>query len=116
MTEYLIRFLIGGLAVSSFSILGDLLRPKSFAGIFGAAPSIALTTLAMAVGAQGTAYAAVEARSMILGAGALFVYTSGVCWLMEKRRFPALAATALMVPGWLTCAFGLQLLVLGAGT
>ena len=45
MTEYVVRFLIGGLAVSSFAILGDLLRPKSFAGLFGAAPSVALATL-----------------------------------------------------------------------
>ena len=42
MTEYLIRFLVGGVVVSAFSMLGDLLRPKSFAGLFGAAPSVAL--------------------------------------------------------------------------
>ena len=38
MTEYLVRFLIGGIAVSLFAVLGDVLRPKSFAGLFGAAP------------------------------------------------------------------------------
>jgi len=43
MLEY-VRFLAGGIAVSAFAALGDTLRPKSFAGLFGAAPSIALAT------------------------------------------------------------------------
>jgi hypothetical protein len=45
MLEYGLRFLVGGIAVSAFAALGDSLRPKSFAGLFGAAPSIALATL-----------------------------------------------------------------------
>jgi len=35
MKEILIRVLIGGTVVSAFALLADLLRPKSFAGIFG---------------------------------------------------------------------------------
>ena len=38
--EFLLRFLAGELAVSIFALLGDVLRPKSFAGLFGAAPSV----------------------------------------------------------------------------
>jgi hypothetical protein len=45
MTEYVVRFLVGGVVVSAFAILGDILRPKSFAGLFAAAPSVALVTL-----------------------------------------------------------------------
>ena len=48
MTEYLLRFIAGGAIVSVFSILGDMLRPKSFAGLLGAAPSVALATLGIA--------------------------------------------------------------------
>ena len=44
MMELLARFAIGGLVVSLFAMLGDVFRPKSFAGLFGAAPSIALST------------------------------------------------------------------------
>jgi hypothetical protein len=33
----LYRFLIGGLFVSFFAVLGDSLKPKTFAGLFGAA-------------------------------------------------------------------------------
>jgi hypothetical protein len=57
MTEYGVRFLVGGIVVSTFAILGDVLRPKSFAGLFGAAPSVALATLGIAVYRHGAGYA-----------------------------------------------------------
>ena len=66
MVEYLLRFIAGGLAVSAFAILGDALRPKSFAGLFGAAPSIALATLLITLSQNGAHFAAVEGRSMIV--------------------------------------------------
>jgi hypothetical protein len=58
--DYVIRFIAGGAVVSIFAVLGDLLRPKSFAGLYGAAPSVALVTMALAFARQGSAYAAVE--------------------------------------------------------
>jgi uncharacterized protein YjlB len=36
MTEYVVRFLVGGLVVSAFAMLADVLRPKSFAGLCSA--------------------------------------------------------------------------------
>jgi hypothetical protein len=39
MSQILVRFLVGGAVVSAFAIVGDLLKPESFAGLFGAAPS-----------------------------------------------------------------------------
>ena len=48
MTDYVIRFLVGGVVVSFFAMLGDVLNPKSFAGLFSAAPSVALATIALA--------------------------------------------------------------------
>jgi hypothetical protein len=58
MKELILRFLIGGVSVCAFSLLGDLLRPKSFAGLFSAAPSVALATLGLTIAAKGNAYAA----------------------------------------------------------
>ena len=49
MTDLVIRFLVGGVFVGSFALVGNVLRPKSFAGLFGAAPSVALATLALTV-------------------------------------------------------------------
>ncbi|MGB6935797.1 MAG: DUF3147 family protein, partial [Xanthobacteraceae bacterium] len=71
MKDTLVRFLIGGIAVSFFAALADVLRPRSFAGLFGAAPSIALATLTLTVAQRGPSFAAEEGRSMIVGALAL---------------------------------------------
>jgi hypothetical protein len=37
--EFIFRFIVGGLIVSLFAVLGDVLKPRSFAGLFAAAPS-----------------------------------------------------------------------------
>jgi hypothetical protein len=107
--ELLIRFLIGGTAVSLFAMLGDAIRPKSFAGIFGAAPSIALATLVLTAHSEGLSYAATEARSMIIGAAAFLIYayvSSRVMW--SSGRSPALVTLsglglwlAAALVGWL---------------
>jgi hypothetical protein len=91
--EYLIRFLAGGIIVSAFAVLGDVLRPKSFAGLFGAAPSVALATLSLALWKEGGDYVSVEGRSMILGSLALALYSRVVCQLLMRVRWSALAAT-----------------------
>jgi hypothetical protein len=115
MGEYLLRFLIGGIAVSAFAVLGDVFRPKSFAGLFGAAPTIALATLSLAFAAQGGGYAAVEGRSMIIGALALWLYSVTVCQLMQRGRFSALPATVVALLVWFAVALlGGMLLLRGA--
>lgn len=107
MKEILIRFLIGGIAVSFFSVLGDIFKPKSFAGLFGAAPSVALATLGLALIKDGTQYASIEARSMIAGTISFFAYTSVVGWILMHRRTSALRASTLWLLLWGTVAFGL---------
>lgn len=104
MVEYFVRFCIGGIAVSAFAILGDICRPKSFAGLFGAAPSIALSTLALAQFKQGSAYVAMEGRSMIVGAIIMYVYCLVVCHLLKRERWSALRASTTALIGWLALA------------
>jgi len=94
-------------------VVGDVLRPKSFAGLFGAAPSIALVTLALTICAKGLDDATMEARSMMFGSVALCFYSFGVCHLTGQRRVAALLATAMMLPLWLGCAFALKRLLSG---
>ncbi len=113
MTEYLIRFLIGGIVVSAFAMLGDVLRPKSFAGILGAAPSIALATLGIAVYSHGAGYAAAQSRAMMAGALALAVYSVVVCQFLVRVHLPAVAATLLTLIVWLIVAFAALLLAGG---
>jgi len=107
MTEYIVRFLVGGAVVSAFAMLGDLLRPKSFAGLFGAAPSVALATLGIAVYHHGAGYAATQSRFMIAGAIALAVYAGVVCQLLIRARLRAAPATLLSLVVWRIVAFAL---------
>ena len=106
------RFLIGGLIVSLFAALGDALKPKSFAGLFGAAPSVALATLGMTILSDGKLYASLEARSMAGGAVALGAYAYLVCWLLAKRNWHAIAASIAAIPLWLACALAAWLIFL----
>jgi hypothetical protein len=84
--DYALRFLAGGLIVSAFAVLGDVLRPKRFAGLFGAAPSVALATLTLAIFKDGAGYVATEGRSMIIGAAAFLLYSFIVCQLLMRSR------------------------------
>lgn len=107
MTEYLVRFLVGGVVVSAFAVLGDVLRPKSFAGLFGAAPSVALATLGIAVYRHGAGYAAIQSHSMVAGALALCIFSVVVCQLLVRARLRAAPATLLALIVWLAAALGL---------
>lgn len=107
MTEYVLRFIAGGVIVSMFSIFGDMLRPKSFAGLLGAAPSVALATLGIAIVQHGPAYAAAESWTMIYGAIALACYSVVVCHLLMRFHLTALPATIIALVVWLAVAFGL---------
>lgn len=107
MTEYLLRFIVGGLIVSVFAIFGDMFRPKTFAGLLSAAPSVALATLGIAVVQHGPHYAAAESWTMIYGAIALACYSIAVCQVLMRLRLDALPATILAFGAWLVVAFGL---------
>ena len=113
MTEYVVRFLVGGAVVSAFAMLGDVLRPKSFAGLFGAAPSVALATLGIAICQHGAGYAALQSRSMMAGAIALVIYSVVVCHILVRALLRALPATIVSLPAWLIVAFGLLILAGG---
>jgi hypothetical protein len=105
MIDLIVRFLIGGAVVSAFALIGDVLRPKSFAGLFGAAPSVALATIGLTISANGIHYAAVEARSMTLGAVAFFVYTICVCRVLMRHKPSALLTTTGLMFIWAATSF-----------
>jgi Protein of unknown function (DUF3147) len=108
--EIFLRFVVGGLLVSVFALIfaliGDLLKPKSFAGIFGAAPSVALATLALTIASKGHQYAADELRATTCGAVAFFFYASAASWLIMRYRLSAITVTTTLIPLWVVIAFG----------
>lgn len=110
--QLLFRFVVGGIVVSFFAVIGDALKPKSFAGIFGAAPSVALATLGLTIVTNGKDYAAVEARSMILGAIAFFFYACVCTWVMAKHKLPVARVAIGGLVVWLGFALGSWLVFL----
>jgi uncharacterized membrane protein (GlpM family) len=102
--QYVLRFLIGGTVVCLFAGLGDALKPKSFAGLFSAAPSIALASLGLVALKDGKIFAAIESRSMLVGAVAFFIYSLVCCRLMIRQRFHAAPVTIITLAVWLVVA------------
>ena len=58
----------GGLFVVAFALVSEVLKPKRFAGLFSAAPSVALANLAVVVAIKGHAEAIASTRGMVIGA------------------------------------------------
>jgi hypothetical protein len=112
LSELAIRFVIGGLIVSAFATIGDVLRPKSFAGIFGAAPSVALASLGLTFLIKGTHDASVDGHAMVLGAIALCVYSAVVARLLLRYRWNTLVATGSSWLVWLAVSSGLWAVLL----
>ena len=103
-----LRFVLGGVIVSLFSLLGDLFQPKSFSGLFSAAPSVALATLGLTFLTQDSNYTSLEGRSMLVGAIALFFYSQLVSRLMMRRRpCHSLSVVCWALLLWFGTAFGI---------
>lgn len=106
MEEMLFRFLLGGLIVSAFAIIGDIIKPESLGGTFAAAPTIALATIPLTMHRHGAAYISTEAHSMVAGAFAFFVYACVVSFVLMRYNVVALKAssTALLLWGAVAAA------------
>jgi len=107
MHELILRFVLGGAVVSAFAAIAELFEPKSFSGLFGAAPSVAIATLALTYHADGSAAMATAARWMLIATPALLVY--GACCVVACRRpgVPVWLVAALAWLVWLGVALAL---------
>ncbi len=105
--ELVVRFVLGGVVVSAFAVLSDVLQPKSFAGIFGAAPSVALATLGLTFASHGGSYAGLEGRSMIAGSAAILLYAVLTSRLLLERTGNTLVVAGVACTAWLALALGL---------
>lgn len=99
-----VKALAGGTLVVLFALLGSALRPKWLAGLFSAAPSIAIASLVVTVFDKGDLTASTEAVGMIFGAAGFVVSASLVRPLMSKLH--AVAATAIATLAWIGVAVG----------
>jgi uncharacterized membrane protein (GlpM family) len=69
-----LKALASGVLVVAFSLIAEVVRPKSFAGLFGAAPSIAIVSLIIVESSKGAHAARAQSFAMIFGALALACY------------------------------------------
>ena len=99
------KALLGGALVLVFAALSETLKPKRFAGILGAAPSVAIAGLAIGSAAKGPADQAHAAHSMIAGAVALAVYAAVAVWSL--RRFGTAKGAMVAGVAWVAVAVGL---------
>jgi hypothetical protein len=109
--ELLWRFVLGGAIVSLFALIGDVVRPQRFAGIFGGAPSVALATLALTVANSGPALASLEARSMILSSLGFVLYVCVAQRALAKARWSALMVSLSCLGVWSLTAVAAGLLL-----
>lgn len=107
LADLIVRFLVGGLIVSVFAIGSDLFQPKTFAGLFGAAPSIALTSLALAYIKDGPREVTTLGRSMVLGAIAFYAYAAACVGSIRRESWPVWISAVAAWAVWFGAAFGL---------
>ncbi len=106
-----LKALLGGFAVVGFSLIGQAGHPKRFAGLFSAAPSVALASLAMAVIAKGASATLPYAQGMLIGSAGMVAY--GLVSLVLINRLHALVGSILAWLAWFAVAGGLYLVVGG---
>ena len=98
---------VGGLAVVGFPLVGQAGHPKRFAGIFAAAPSVALASLAMTVVARGPKASVPYAQGMLIGSAGMLAYC--LASLLLINRLHALVGSILAWVVWFAVAGGLYL-------
>ncbi len=107
--ELVARFLVGGVAVTTFAALGDVFKPRTFAGLFSAAPSVAIATLALTLDSKGARYAAIEGHCMVFGAVAMGVYALACAWVVRVDKLSPWLGALVLWALWLVAALFLKM-------
>jgi uncharacterized membrane protein (GlpM family) len=102
VVEVLIKAAAGGLFVVAFAALAETLTPKRLAGVFSAAPSVALASLIVTALFSGTVDVAESVRGMLVGAAAFTVYCLAVLPLVS--RWGAWRGSAAALVSWALAA------------
>ena len=98
----LAKGLAGGTLVVAFALLSESLSPKRFAGLFSAAPAVALAGLVIVVLDKGSHDAHENAVGMIAGSAGMIAYAACVIPLLRRAR--ASRAAVVAIAGWVSIA------------
>jgi uncharacterized membrane protein (GlpM family) len=97
-----VKGLVGGALVAAFALLSEGLAPKRFAGLFSAAPAVALAGLTIVLIDKGPHEAHQNAAGMIAGGAGMVAYAAAVVPLLGRWR--ASVAAGLAVAAWIAVA------------
>jgi hypothetical protein len=98
----LARAVLGGCGVCAFALLGQMVQPKKFAGIFAAAPAVALVSLAISIAVKGPGAGHANALGMTAGAIGMVAYCLAGVFVL--RRMHALLGSLAVMPVWAAVA------------
>jgi uncharacterized membrane protein (GlpM family) len=92
----LVKGLAGGSLVVAFALLSESLSPKRFAGLFSAAPAVAIAGLTIVLIDKTSHDAHENAVGMIAGSAGMIAYAAGVVPLLRRLRASRAASAALL--------------------
>jgi uncharacterized membrane protein (GlpM family) len=93
-----VKALAGVSLVVLFAVLSESLRPKRFAGLFGAAPAVAIAGLAVTLVSKGALDARDASLGMVAGSAGMVVYASATVLLL--KRVPPIMASGAGLAVW----------------
>jgi len=96
---FALRALLGGVLVVGFALIGEMVTPKAFAGLFSAAPSVAVASLAITVVADNTHKARQASTGMVVGGIGMVA-----CCVLAAVAVPRLQARLGSAMAWLAWA------------
>lgn len=100
--EIVLKTLAGGFLVTLFALVSEVVKPKTFAGLFAAAPAVALAGLVVSGVAKGNHDVHTATAGMIGGGAGIIAY----CLLVVQLhpRLDALKASSVALVGWFAFA------------
>lgn len=107
----LLKGLVGGSLVVAFALLSEALEPKRFAGLFGAAPAIAIPSLAIVLITKGRHDAQASTVGMLAGCLGMLCYALATIGLL-RSRLPPIACSAVGMLAWVASTAGLAAVLL----
>lgn len=107
-----LKGLAGGTLVVVFALLSEGLNPKRFAGLFGAAPSVAIAGLAITLLDKGAGEAQKNTIGMIAGGVGMVLYAAAVVPLLKRMGAKHAAGVGMSVWAGGAAAVAVPLLLL----
>lgn len=105
-----LKALAGGAFVVLFSLISAVLEPKGFAGLFSAAPAVAMASLLVTAFGSGTPRAVPDSVGMTAGSVAMVAYCAAA--VLAVHRFRARLGSVLSWGAWGAVAGGAYLVFL----